>query len=179
MFIWLQFFPYYVNMQSSVEAVADDVGDILVPTDGPDSPDGPTDTALDIARRTGATVHTLYVVKAASSMAHFDLVVERREEAGEAAVEAVEARGTELGVSVQKAFRYGTPHEEIHGYAADHGVDLIVIGRREQSRLRRLLGPTSTLELVVRDTDVPVLVATGSHRSAASDPTRAPESAKP
>lgn len=167
-----------MSTQSPVGAVAEGVGDILVPTDGPEPAGEPVDAALDIARRTGATVHTLYVVETASSMGHFDLVVERREAAGETAVEAVEARGAELGVSVQKAFRYGTPHEEIHSYAADHDVDLVVIGRREQSLVRRLLEPTSTLERVVRDSDVPVLVATDSRQTTTADSAQTHESAQ-
>jgi nucleotide-binding universal stress UspA family protein len=162
-----------------VEGVADDAGHVLVPTDGPDPPDGPVDTALDIARRTGATVHALYVVETASSMGHFDPVVERREATGETAVEAVAERGAERDVPVRKAFRYGTPHEEIHGYAADHGVDLIVVGRRERSLVRRLLEPTSTLERVVRDTDVPVLVATERRQTTTPETTPAHESANP
>ena len=162
-----------------VDGVVDDVGDVLVPTDGPDTSDGPVDAGLDIARRTGATVHALHVVETASSMSHFDLVVERREAAGEAAVEAVADRGADRDVTVRKAFRYGTPHEEIHGYAADHDVDLIVVGTREQSVVQRLFAPTSTLERVVRGTDVPVLVATEGRRTVTPGPARSPESANP
>lgn len=156
--------------------VVDAPGDILVPVDGPDSPEAAVDAALDIARRTGASVHALYVVETGSSMGQFDLVVERREAAGETAVERVADRGAALDATVRKAFRYGTPHEEIHGYVADHDVDLIVLGSREQSLARRLVTPTSTLERVVRDADVPVLVATDRRQTA---PAQASGSANP
>lgn len=161
------------------EAVVDAASGILVPIDDPDSTDGQVDAALDIARRTGATVHALYVVETESSMGQFDLVVERREAAGEAAVERVEKRGATLDVPVRKAFRYGTPHEEIHGYAADHEIDLIVLGSREQSLAQRLFAPTSTLERVVRGSDVPVLVATDRRQTATPDPAQASGSANP
>lgn len=130
---------------------------ILIPTDG-ESADSAIETGLDIAMDHDAAVHALYVVDTTSSMSHFDLVVERREAAGERAVETVERRANERGIEVTKAFRYGVPHEAILDYATDYEIDLIVMGTHGRSGFQRLLQAGSVAERVIRDARIPVLV---------------------
>lgn len=132
---------------------------VLVATDGTAGSETAVERAVALAREHDATVAALYVVDTSSSMGHFDPVVERAEAAGEAAVEAVADRAAAAGVRATKAFRYGRPHEEIVGYAADHDVDLVVVGKHERTGIRRFVDGGSTAERVVRDAPVPVLVA--------------------
>lgn len=134
---------------------------ILVPTDGTPSSDCAVENGLELAAKHDAEVHALYVVETDSSMGHYDFKVEREEETGEQAVEAVERRAAESGrdLSVTKAFRYGSPSEEIVDYAADHDVDLVMMGTHGRSGFDRLLNAGSVAERVVRDADVPVMVA--------------------
>ena len=112
---------------------------ILIATDGSLS-DAAIETALHFAANSEARVHVLYVVDTRSELGHWDIVVERRERAGEQAVEAVAARGEEFDVGVIKAFRYGTPHEATLAYAADHKIDLIVTESDRRTGLGRLVG---------------------------------------
>lgn len=130
---------------------------ILIPTDGT-SANCAIETGLDLAAHHDAAVHAFYVVETNSSMGQFDLVVERREATGEDAVEFVERRANERGIEVRKAFRYGAPDEQILGYAADHDIDLIVMGTRGRTGFRRLLHAGSVAERVVRGAQIPVLV---------------------
>lgn len=131
---------------------------ILIPTNDPSGSTCAVDIGLEIATQHEAAVHALYVVETVSSMGQFDLVVERREKEGEAAVEAVEHQARNAGVSVQKVFRYGAPSDVILGYAAAHDIDVIVMGTHGRSGLRRLLNAGDVAERVVREADVPVLV---------------------
>lgn len=143
---------------------------ILIPTDGT-SANCAVETGLDLAARHDAAVHAFYVVETNSSMGQFDLVVERREAIGEEAVELVERRADDRGIAVRKAFRYGAPDEEILGYAADHDIDLIVMGTRGRSGFRRLLHAGSVAERVVRGARIPVVVVgTTSCRPKPSNP---------
>lgn len=132
---------------------------VLIPTDGTPASACAIENGLELAADYGASVHTLYVVETGSSMGHIDLVVERQEAAGENAVEAVERRSRAYAVAVTKAFRYGVPHEQILDYAADHGVDLIVMGTNRRSGFKRFVKAGSVSERVVRDAEVPVMVA--------------------
>lgn len=131
---------------------------ILIPTNEPSGSTCAVDIGLEIATRYEAAVHALYVVEMVSSIDQFDFVVERRETEGEVAVEAVEDRARRAGVSVQKAFRYGVPSDAILSYAADHDIELIVMGTHGRSGLRRLLNAGSVAERVVQEAEVPVLV---------------------
>jgi nucleotide-binding universal stress UspA family protein len=132
---------------------------ILIPTDGTPSSDCAVENGLELAAKHDASVHALYVVETDSSMGHYDPFVERRESDGEEAVEAIEARAAEYGVPVTKVFRYGKPHEEILDYAADHEIDLIMMGTHGRSGFDRLVSAGSVAERVVRKADVPVMVA--------------------
>ena len=128
---------------------------VLVVTDGGDAGDAAAETAVHLAARHDASVDALYVVDTAT---HWDVVVEREEDIGENAVEAVEEKGTEFGVDVRKRFRYGHGHEEVLDYADVHGVDLVVVSSSKPTGLDRLVHPDTLAPRVQREADVPVMV---------------------
>jgi len=128
---------------------------VLVVTDGGDAGDAAAETAVRLAARHDASVDALYVVDTAT---HWDVVVEREEDAGEAAVEAVADRGAAFGVDVRKRFRYGHGHEEVLDYADTHGADLVVVSSSKPTGLDRLVSPDTLAPRVQREADVPVMV---------------------
>jgi nucleotide-binding universal stress UspA family protein len=127
---------------------------LVVATDDP-AGRAAASTAVDLAAAHGATVDALYVVDTTEG---WDMVVERRERAGEELVESVEAAGASRGVDVEKWFRYGTPHREAVGFAAAHDADLVVVGSARRTGIDRLLHPDPLSTRVRRGVDAPVVV---------------------
>jgi len=117
--------------------------------------DSAAETAVSLAAGSSADVHALYVVDTAE---HWDMVVERREQAGEAAVESVESIGDDRGIDVIKHFRYGTPHAEAITYVEDHDIDLVVVASPKHTGLERVVKPTPVADRLTSSLDVPVLV---------------------
>lgn len=130
---------------------------ILTPTDGSAPSNLGVDRAVDLADRFGATLHALYVVDERDRPGNWDVVVERQEAAGEAALEEAGKRGGAAGIEVQKHLRRGTAAEEILAFAEDADVDLIVMGTAGRSGVDRFLHAGSTTERVIRGATVPVL----------------------
>ncbi|ADB61954.1 UspA domain protein [Haloterrigena turkmenica DSM 5511] len=122
---------------------------ILVPTDG----SGPANAALEYAGEIAAeeqvTVHVLHVVDPDEEDDADELLAESREWAG----------GTDATVIDEK--RTGEPRKAILEYAANNGIDAIVMGTRGRRGVGRLLLGSVT-ESVVRDATVPVLVVRGA-----------------
>lgn len=140
---------------------------ILVPTDGSDPSEHAAEHALDLAARFDAAVDALFVVEDAAS--HWDMVVEKEEEVGERALDAVASMAEARGVTVERHLRRGTPAEEIVDAAAAYGSDLVVMGTQGRTGFSRIASAGSTTERVVRLTTVPTLViggTGGSRRSA-------------
>lgn len=139
-------------------ATADEAGfdRVLVAVDD-ETPAAVGRVAVAEAARHGARVDALSVVRMTASVDGWDVVVERREDGAEAAVDAVgdAAAGTEVPVS--KRLRYGDPADEIARYADHNDVDLLVIGEPNRTGLRRYLSPTSVTDRVRRRASVPVL----------------------
>lgn len=148
---------------------------VLVPTDGSEASLRAADEAFRIARETGAVVHALYVIdESASSLIFADRpmadLLEALGEEGNAAVAAVADRATALDADadvdadvaaadvevVTDVVRGMQIHEAIIEYAADHDVDLVVMGTHGRKGLQYLLG--STTERVIANSFVPVLV---------------------
>lgn len=129
---------------------------ILTPTDGSDPSTLGVDRAIDLGRRFGATVHALYVVDQTARPGDWDIVVERQEAAGEAALDDAGERGAAAGIDVEKHLRRGNPAEEILAFADEADVDLIVMGTAGRSGIDRLLHTGSTTERVLRGASVPV-----------------------
>lgn len=136
---------------------------ILVPTDGSDAVGPAVETALDVARTYDATLHALYIVEppssattAADGFTGIDNLLEVLEQEGNRATEEIAARATDADVETETAVERGNPRDDILEYAADHDVDLIVMGTHGRTGVKRtLLG--SVTEGVVRHSEIPVL----------------------
>jgi len=127
---------------------------ILLATDGGESARHARWWAFGLARAFGATVSGLYVVETrlGSSGGLRDLL-ERR---GDAVAREIRVQGARTGVEVDTATREGDPAHEIPAFAAERGVDLIVLGTHGRMGLDRLvMGSVATS--VVRTADRPVL----------------------
>ncbi|MDF9746700.1 universal stress protein [Natrinema salsiterrestre] len=129
---------------------------VLVAIDG-ESDDAVGAVAVAEAARHDARVDALSIVRMNASVDQWDVVVERREERAEAALDAVDHAATEPGVPISKRLRYGDPAREIVRYAAHNGIDLIVMGEPTRTGLRRYFSRTSVTDRVRRTASVPVL----------------------
>lgn len=131
---------------------------ILVPTDGSDCARAAADHAIELARLTGAALHTVHVVDAGVLHGGTDpaTLLESLEDAGQRVLDAIVERATEAGVgTVEASVLTGSPHGAITEYADEYGVDCIVMGTHGQTGLdQRFLG--SVTERVVRTSDLPV-----------------------
>ena len=135
---------------------------IVVPTDGSENARRAADHAVDIASKTGATVHAISVVDATrlgpftpTDVEISDIRSSLRGEA-ERATEAVVERCRNASIDCVTAVRVGVPHETIVDYADEVAADLLVVGTHGRTGVpRALLG--SVTERVVRTSDVPVL----------------------
>jgi nucleotide-binding universal stress UspA family protein len=147
---------------------------ILVPIDGSDSAENALARALEFARTFDAAVHVLYVVDTGSEPAGIGR--QQREELrhpaeaqGRRATAQATDRLTEHGLEATRAVLEGRPSETILAYAADHDVELVVMGTRSQSD-RESIHLGSTTQRVIARADVPVLAVRST------EPAPAPES---
>ena len=133
--------------------------EILLPTDGEPASKVALEHAVELADRYDARLHVLYVVDTAA-YASFDAgaetIVSALRDQGEDAVESTVETADAAGVQTVSEVVSGSPHTEIVEYAANNGVDLVVMGTHGRTGLDRyLLG--SVTERVVRTAETPVL----------------------
>lgn len=131
---------------------------VLFPTDGSEGAEAAFGYVLDLAAAHGATLHLLYV----ADTSHDSVtriggeVVDVLEREGEGIVEAFAERAAERDVPTATEVLQGAVPETITTYAAEFGIDLIVMPTHGRTGLQRLvLG--STTERVVRRATTPVL----------------------
>jgi nucleotide-binding universal stress UspA family protein len=142
--------------------------DILVPTDGSDPAAASFEHALEIADRFDATVHALYVVEA-EAIAHeapelpLGRLRETLRDEGETALDGLASLASDRGVEVSRALVEGVAADAILDYAAETGVDLIVMGTHGRRGLDRFLVGSVT-ERVLRRADAPVLAVSDTER---------------
>lgn len=131
--------------------------DILVPTDGSTGARQALEHAITLATEQNATVHVVYVVNPSYTAAEgMEYLLEALEEEGERTVESALDLSADSDVPMTTKVLRGTPYRKILEYAADHEIDLIVMGTQGRTGLDRfLLG--STTEKVVRTSEIPVL----------------------
>ncbi len=152
---------------------ATDYERVLVPTDGSETAGRAIRRGATIASHCGAAVHVLNVVDLQSAGGAFSAGGLERE-----FVDRLEARGTEVVDAAAGEIAEAAPDLNvttdvvrtsggegaaagIRGYAADHDVDLIVMGSHGRSNLgRQLLG--SVTSALLRTVDVPILVVSRS-----------------
>ncbi|MXV63858.1 universal stress protein [Natronorubrum sp. JWXQ-INN-674] len=100
---------------------------ILVPTDGRPNTERAIEDAVELASVHGATVHALYVINSAEIAPGIDF--DDLEPIGKEAVEYVATRAADAGIDdVRTTVTHGLRHQAILDYAADHDIDLIVMG---------------------------------------------------
>ena len=139
---------------------------ILLATDGSETSMRAAKMALDIGKKTGATVTAVYVVDVhrlaqlpgyAAMPGIKDNLMELMFKEGDEALEEIEDMARDAGVAYERVVAEGDPGEELLNLCRDPGFDLIVLGTIGKSGLKRfLLG--SVAEKVVRHSHVPVLV---------------------
>ncbi len=139
---------------------------ILLATDGSDTSMRAAKMALDIGKKTGATVTAVYVVDVhrlaqlpgyAAMPGIKDNLMELMFKEGDEALEEIEDMARDAVVAYERVVAEGDPGEELLKLCRDPGFDLIVLGTIGKSGLKRfLLG--SVAEKVVRHSHVPVLV---------------------
>ncbi|MFB6233517.1 MAG: universal stress protein [Haloarculaceae archaeon] len=136
--------------------------DILLPTDGSSGTVEALEHAIAVAGDRDARVHVLYVVESrlyrAADDDTKDDVRATLEEEGDRALEDARVRVEDAGVECVTERRDGIPQREITGYAADAGIDLVVMGTHGGTGPERIASLGSTTERVVKNADEPVLV---------------------
>lgn len=136
---------------------------VLLTTDGSEVAERAAPYGVDVARRTGATLHLLTVVDAAAEAGPFDAGglsqehLERLESEGEEALDRLIERIDETGVDLRPSLVTGRTASEIDGYAAENDIDLLVMASRGQTGLvGQYLG--STTRRILETVHRPVLV---------------------
>ena len=131
---------------------------ILVPTDGSESAEAAMEHAIGLAETVGAEVAVLHVIDTRRYDTSIDSAVEPLEREGEKYLDRLLRMAEGTGVpAITADVVIGRPARAILAYAADHDVDLVVMGTRGAGGLaRRLLG--SVTAYVVTHADVPVHV---------------------
>lgn len=125
--------------------------------------------ALDLARDLGAELHLLHVhsVPAPKPLFFISMPAENHRRLSERATSRARRRFEDFlrgealgGVPLTTALREGQPHREILAYAAEAGLDLVVVGERPESRAQHVLQHLvfeSVGERVRRESPCPVL----------------------
>jgi nucleotide-binding universal stress UspA family protein len=129
---------------------------IVVGYDGSEHSRRALDAAVDLAKMYGAVVHVITVIDIASISSDPAAVGIVRETANQISSEASE-RLSRDGVDHSVYIRQGDPGDEIIKLAEEIKADLIIVGSRGLSKLKRIfLGSVS--QKVVSRSRVPVLV---------------------
>jgi nucleotide-binding universal stress UspA family protein len=131
---------------------------VLVGTDGSDGSDAALGEGIDLASDAGATLHVVSVLE--DSLLGIDVrsaaAADERERRDENLLATARQRAEDAGVAVETAIEEGGVVDSLNDYAADNGVDLVVVGTHGRTGIdRRLLG--SVTEDLLRTANVPVL----------------------
>ncbi|SFS91307.1 universal stress protein [Halostagnicola kamekurae] len=125
---------------------------------------GPANAALRLAIRltsTNTTLHVLVVEPETDSNSSAERSSDTRSRETDRILDAVREEVAEWGRSARTVVRSGTPRDRILEYAADHDIELIVMGAHGHQSVKRVdLGRVT--EAVVHAATVPVLVVRAS-----------------
>ncbi|WP_144927754.1 universal stress protein [Halorubrum salsamenti] len=134
--------------------------DILVPTDGYDEASVAFKHGLQIAKRHNATLHGLFVVDEQSYSSRpgytWGEVTDSWEQRGTRLLEDITEKAATLDVPVRTTLSYGQAQQEILEYTEVNGIDLVTMGTRGLTGIRRLL-QGSVASRVIEEADCPVL----------------------
>ncbi|MHC1757564.1 MAG: universal stress protein [Methanosarcina sp.] len=140
---------------------------IMVATDGSEPVKKAVDTAVEIARLSGAKLYAVYVIASGGyTVGHprdigwEKAMKEHLSAEGKEATAYVETVGNAADVEVESVLLEGSPANEIVDFAEKNGIDLIVMGTLGRTGLQKiLLG--SVAQNVVRHSRKAVLVVKG------------------
>ena len=132
---------------------------ILLATDGSEDAALATKAAIDLSNQSGAELHVVHVGRSSLRLSPTEYQAAAREKIGELAKAVEEAGGdvTETHIRIDDSQTAGNEAEHITGLAEELGADLIVLGSRGLSGMKRLV-MGSVSESVVRHAHCPVLV---------------------
>ncbi|AKB50460.1 Universal stress protein [Methanosarcina barkeri str. Wiesmoor] len=140
---------------------------IMVATDGSESVRKAVETAVEIAKISGAKLYAVYVIASGGlsiiypkDMGWEKAILEYFKAEGKEATNYVENSGKTENVEVESVILQGSPANELVDFAEQSDIDLIVMGTLGKTGIERfLLG--SVAENVVRNSKKPVLVVRG------------------
>jgi len=141
---------------------------IVIATDGSENSKKAISYGIGIAKLSGATVHTLYVVDTSSFSSipmdgGWEEMYEILRKEGEKAVSEVKELGEASGVNVRNVILEGHPSSEITTFAENNDADIIVVGTLGKTGLDRFL-MGSVAEKVMRSSKIPVLIVRGEEQ---------------
>lgn len=128
---------------------------ILVPTDGSANATTAMEHAIGIATGSGARIHVINVINPRWYDMSIDSARTPVENDRRKYIDELVEMAEEAEVETETAVLDGTPAQEILDYAGDHGIDLIVMGKRGRGNLENLL-LGSVADYVVKHASVPV-----------------------
>ena len=132
---------------------------ILLATDGSKDAALATQAAMDLTNQSGAELHVVYVGPSPITLSPTEYRAAAQERLDELVKKVEDAGGTvtETHLRIDDSQTPGNEAEHIVGVAEELGADLIVIGSRGLSGMKRLV-MGSVSESVVRHAHCPVLV---------------------
>lgn len=137
---------------------------IMIATDGSKQVEKAIETAIELAKLTGARLYAVYVIPSAGyaprNFGWEESLREILEAEAKKAVTFVEEAGKASGIEVEPVILDGHPADRIMEFAEQEGMNLIVMGTLGRTGIDRfLLGSIS--EKVLRHSKVPVMVVKG------------------
>jgi nucleotide-binding universal stress UspA family protein len=137
---------------------------IMIATDGSKQVEKAVESAVELARLTGARLYAVYVIASTGytprNFGWEESLREVLEAEAKRAVTFVEEAGKASGIEVESVILDGHPADRIIEFAEQEGIDLIVMGTLGRTGLDRfLLG--SVAEKIVRHSKTPVMVVKG------------------
>ena len=136
---------------------------ILIATDGSENSKNAVRSGINLAKNTGAKVYAVYVihpVSVASGRKGPDWVKAAKDmmkEDGEEATGYVEKMSKEENLDVESVILEGDPRDEIIKFADKNDIDLIIMGTRGLSGIKRFM-VGSVADKIVRHSEKEVLV---------------------
>lgn len=112
--------------------------EILVPTDGSDAATEAAEHAVGLAKQYGGTVHALYVMDMGdagfvATPSDIEETRNRLEKKGKEYTDEIRIIGDDADVDVVTDVKSGIPEDEVREYIDEHGIDLLVLGKRGRS----------------------------------------------
>lgn len=134
---------------------------ILFPTDFTDDAAQAYTFAVEVAARAGATLHLLHAIEEPYDFATrieetVEALREEAEETFESQIAALRENDHYKNMQVEYHIRRGKPPHVINDAVEELGADLLIMGTKGESSLKRILYGNVTSDVIL-DTEVPIL----------------------